>query len=485
MTKKEPKETKVQATFNSPEEASERWIREGKAYKDAINAWLDVIYLEKRKQEDPEPKETRKDMAEYVLDQIVAFNEKGEHEKLRKLFPPDFDPFVDEYEKEFTHCVYKVMLLPDDRIVCLSGDWNNKQVYIINNNQIEELPELISFGASYDKKYIAKAFINRIDITEGWDGSVVCSLDYPSNYGEYFNENFPDVQLNKEAFTGDNLHIESINVFNDGKRVLLTSNRGIFVLGENNSQLIHPNIKDKEEWLGYDDKEEMAAETENGFNLSYPNADLSPDDKYISLGSQDSNHIILTEKDAEWTEIGWIEPRSSYPHCTKFNYLIKDEEGNNYPQVALSSCHFAGSATIALPLKNLTENFKASGYDADETLDYIDERNWIFSILPNPVGYYLGANNGYIWIKHYCAVHQWGYIHIGGTIMSMDISEDRKTLITATSGGQIVQLKWERDGEGELDLKINNRKDPFLITNFPWADKKRYLFWKGKKPMIW
>lgn len=484
MTKKEKKKTIKQATFNSVTEASERWIREGKAYKDAINAWLDVIYLEKRKQEDPEPTETRKDMAAYVLDQIVAFNEKGEHEKLRKLFPPDFDPFVDEFEKEFTHCVYKVMLLPDDRIVCLSGDWNNKQSYIINNDKIEELPELISFGASHDKKYIAKACKNSIEITEGWDGAVVCSVNYPNNYGEYFSEKFPDVQLNKDAFTGAGLQIESINVFNNGKRVLLTSSRGIFVLGENNSQLIHPNIKDKEEWLGYEDKEEMVNETESGFNLSYPNADLSPDDKYISLGSQDSGHIILTEKDAEWTETGWIEPRSSYPHCTKFNYLIKDKEGNPYPHVALSSCHFGGSATIGLPLKNLTENFEASGYDADETLDYIDESNWIYSILPSALGYFLGANNGYIWFKYYRGIHQLGYIHIGGTIMSMDLSGDRKTLIVATYSGQIVQLKWE--SEGEIDFKDNNRKkDTFLITDLPLVDKKRYLFWKGKKPMIW
>lgn len=267
---------------------------------------------------------------------------------------------------------------------------------------------------------------------------------------------------------------------------MLCSHAGIFILQENNSSLLHPGINKYEDnddpWYLWGKNSE---EYDNGFmfNLDYPNADLSPDDKYISLGSQDSPHIILTEKDGKWTETGWIEPRSSYPHSTKFNYLIKDEEGNPYPHVALSSCHFSRSATIGLPLKNLTENFEASGYDADETLDYIDESNWIYSILPSAYGYFLGAKNGYIWLKYYRGTHQLGYIFIGGTIMSMDLSGPRKILTVATYSGQIVRLKWE--SEGESDFKNNYRKDPYLITNLPLVDKKRYLFWKDKKPMIW
>jgi hypothetical protein len=112
-------------------------------------------------------------------------------------------------------------------------------------------------------------------------------------------------------------------------------------------------------------------------------------------------------------------------------------------------------------------------------------RTSIFSILPCSFGYYLGANNGYIWVMDYCDVHTWGYLHIGGTIMDIDISEDRNTLVVTSHLGQVVVLEWGLTDDREFSWLKNNRKDPYLITNLPWIDKKRYIFLAGQDPMVW
>ncbi len=485
-------EEKIEATFDSVDEASERWIREGKIFKDNINDWLDIMYIDDKQPEDPCPEETRRDMGPYVLRQIEEFNSKGEHSKLRELFPPDYDPFRDEYGQDFTKCITKVTLLPDERIVAKVGQfWEDEQIcYLINGDNIVEISDLISFGHSHDKTFFAKAYIDRIDITKGWDGEVVSSIQYPKGYGEEFTKKHPEINVNPNGFNGNSMGIESINVFSDGKKVILCTHAGIFYLKEKEYDLIHPMIsqfnEDEDPWYLWD-KNGTEEETGFLFTLDYPNADLSPDNKYIALGSQDSMHIILVEKEGKWVQTGLVEPRSSYPHAVKFNDLITDKDGNPYHQVALSSCHYSSSQTIALPLKNLTDEFYASGYDGDDTLEYIDERNWVYSILPFPNAYFLGSNVGYMWFMGAGGDNTLGYIHLGGTIMSMDRSEDRKTIVAASYSGNIVVLKNEYDAEkeGQYTWGKNNRKDPYLITNLPYVDKKRYLFWKNKKPMIW
>lgn len=64
-------------------EASKRWKEEGKKFKDGLNDWLDVMYVQK---EDPTtecPEETREDMIDYVLNKIGEFNSEGKYAELR------------------------------------------------------------------------------------------------------------------------------------------------------------------------------------------------------------------------------------------------------------------------------------------------------------------------------------------------------------------------------------------------------------------
>lgn len=450
-----------QVSFDSVEEASKRWIEEGLAFKNDLNAWLDRIYKEGEQPEEPEPTETRQDMAEYVISQIVEFNQRGEYDRLRELFPPSYEPFINYYE-ELGRSISQLFLLNDGKTAIKVGEYYDEQiVYLIDGEDITEQEEVTSIGASYDREYIAKAYSNRIDIHQGWDGPVVCSLSYPDGYGEDFDEQYEEIDC-VEISTGEDFNIVNIEVFPKGNGVVMASRAGIFVITENNFQLIHPDLEMIDKAVDYFREE---SDYEQFFlDLDYPHAALSPNGKYIAVGSQDSYHIILRKENDRWVETAWIEPRSSYPHRAKFH--------DNNAHIALSSCHFSRSATTGLDLGFLPE-FSASAWDADERLHYIDERFWVYSIAPMEDGYLLGDNNGYIWYMAFNGLKQIWYLHAGSTITSMDISRDKKTLAVGTYAGYVIKFR------------LDDEKDPHLITDTIADDERRWIFWNGYQPMVW
>src|SRR6476469_2285728 len=77
----------------SLDEASARWIREGRALSSALNAYVQRIYEVGHEEAGVEPAETRKDLADYVREQLVALNAEGKFREARLLFPPAYEPF--------------------------------------------------------------------------------------------------------------------------------------------------------------------------------------------------------------------------------------------------------------------------------------------------------------------------------------------------------------------------------------------------------
>ena len=463
-------------TFDSPEAASERWIAEGRNYKKALNDWLDGIYIDGQNPTTPEPTETREDMAGYVLEQIKAFNHRGEHARLRALFPPDNDP-MDWQGK--TRAVSQAVFLPDGRIACTVC--MPDCVYVLDGDEVAAVDGAIHFGRSHDKRFHALAFADRVEIRHGWDGEIVATLRYPDSYGDAFAQAYPEVRDGLGELDGAAWRIYQLVVFPDGKRVALASATGIFILSQAGAQLLLPDVESCSRHF-YENPEDN-----DGFVMciSYPHIDVSADGRYIAAGEQDTAHMIFHEVDGTWTPMATIEPRASYPCRARFNHLLVDADGAPAPELALASCHFAGSATLSLPLANLSPGFEASGYDGDETLNYVDDSHWASSLLPSKVGYFIGANDGYVWMKS-TKGHQFGYLHIGGSVLDLDLSEDRKTLLVASYSGQVVQLRGP-DEEVPVFITEKNveRPDPHLASNSRLRDVRRHLFLIDEAPMIW
>ncbi|KQO28632.1 hypothetical protein ASF10_22665 [Flavobacterium sp. Leaf82] len=445
-------------------EASERWKKEGSEYKKDINEWLDIIYIQKENPTTECPEETRKDMGDYVLEQLIEYNKNGKHKEFRELFPPDNDPLSDILDKPMWYKVRKVAILDDNTILAKLGDYYEWQgVYTIKDDEITLIDDLIGFGFSENKKYYAKVYDTKIEVHEGWNGAIISTFSLPDDA------------------TIEQLQYESIEVFSTGKEVVLITYNGIFVINENGFELIHGGLitdeddEDEDDEEDYEEEENDEDEYESKYQfLHYPHAAISPDDKYITVGSQNSSHIVLMQQNQKWEETANIEQRSSYPNIACFNYKFQP------PLLALGSCHFSRSGTLGVLLDKI-EGLQASGYNMDsDALFVVDDRRWIFSMYPSAHGFYLGSNDGYLWLK--VSDEKSYYTHIGGTIMSIDVASDRQHIVLGTVSGQIIVLRWENVEpiEGK-----NIRVDPYLITNLPVVDEKRYLFMSGNEPLIW
>lgn len=460
--------------MNSITNVSARWISEGRTYKDNLNNWLDIIYIDKKQPETPCPEETRQDMDAFVKEQIIAFNEAGKYDELRALFPPDNDPMN---WQDVTNPVSQVTILADNRLLVTLGQWyQGRLVYIIEGNKSTPLEEddLFMFGKSADKKYFAKVYPDRIDVSEGWDGKVVSTFTPPATYG-LENDTYKD---GLSSLNFEDLNIHEVVVFPSGQRIGLATAHGIFVMSEKGAQYIETEEKEAEE-------------DDYTFRFDYPYIDISPDEKYLSVGSQNSAHLIMEENDGRWELLASVEPRSSYPNHSKFNYKVADNgEEKDGPQLLLSSCHFSRSGSVSLPVKSINADFFASAYDADDTLNYVDDARWVFSSGNYSWGYALGCNDGYIRFVGYNGYVN-GYLFVGGTVMDIDFSEDRRTMAVASYSGQVILFNCSSFLHGGNSLfrtdatREETRPDPYAITNSAFVDIKRHLFWTGHNPMIW
>jgi len=279
-------------------EASTRWKEEGQTFKNALNDWLDIIYLHN---EDPDtdcPEETRKDMARLVLAAIKHYNEQGQYRELRELFPPDSEP-VSQFlaEAEIGEAVRKVAYLPDGRILVKIGDYYQKQaVYLIKGNTVQKEDGLIGFGFSPDKHYFSKVSENNILVYQGWDGPLLCELKTPDNLSLL------------------TLQYDSMQLFPDGKQAVLVTRRGIFHLSESTFQV-----------LGREDDAEDDDDTDEDMSADGPPRPASvPADARWNAGE---NEWESGEYNAQGNPVGewkwWLAPKG-YLCCHTF---YKGENG--------------------------------------------------------------------------------------------------------------------------------------------------------------
>ena len=439
---------------------SKRWIKEGEQFKNQLNAFLDAIYSGGEGPE--EPHETRGDMAEKVYHKAIELNKKGKHQKLRELYPPAYEPFQEFYES-ISRSINQIIVLKNDQII-VRADGNvyldDGNVYLLENDKVTKQKGVLAFGISANKEFVAKVNKKNIQVFSDWNGAAIAEFKYPNGYGK--------ATENKKVadFNEDGLLVLHVAVFNDGKRVLLATSNGVFVLSNNKSECIFPTQEMMPELLK-DFYEEYEEDEAFEFSADYIHADLSPDNTKIAAGFQSSQHCILEDKGNGFEETGSIQARSEYPHAVGFHDTLD--------HIAMASCHFQQSGIVGMDLKHLPMNANASWYEElDEKFDALSDNMWVYAILPYKEGYLLGANNGYIWYLNPKDPKDKAYLHVGGTIMSMDFSKDKTHLVVTTFSGYVIKF----------DLTATT-KDKTLVTDMPIKETNRWVIWKDIDPLIW
>ncbi|MBC2582562.1 hypothetical protein [Clostridium sp. DJ247] len=416
-------------------ELSKRWCEEGRKYAEETNKFVERGMTEGWDEVGKEPKETREDMANEIVEIIKEANKYNEIENLRNNFPPAHVPLIDIIEK-VGQAITSVLITSDEKIIFRVGDfWEKGKVFIIENDKQQVIEGALYVGCSYDKKIYAVAYNDYIRTYDGWNGKIINTFNW-SNSTEGFDKT-DTVELIQQV-----PYINQLIPFPDGNRVLLVSYRGIFVLTPEENIRIYP----EEEYLEEDEEIE----------LSMVHGAVSPDGKYIAIGDQDSNHIIL---DSNYDEIANIVPESSYPH-----YALFSKDGKN---IIFNSCHFYNGITTQFSLDDVEDEDELENNAIE-----IDDFCRVYAAVSRDDEYILGDANGYIRAYSFKGEFRWQF-YLGSTISGMDISADGKKLLIGTYAGMLHLL--------ELDAQTGS---VYSIGTANILEKKRWIIWKGEDKIL-
>jgi hypothetical protein len=410
-----------------------------------INRFLDRIYADQ--DPGPEPKDTRGDLWQPVLDEVARLSAAGEHAEARRRFRPAWEPFAERtIGAPIAHAYYV-----DDagRIVVRVGQAHQDTVcLLVDDDGAHPLPGILDVGRSPDRRFFARVYADRIDVSDGWDGPAVV-FRLPTHYKPVYDAR----ALAERTIAIGRLGLESVTVWPDGARVLLVTTTGIFVCyPDKDAALLWPTGTRVAEGAGGDDRWDAG--------LSYAHAALSADGRYLAFGDQDSLHLVMRREGTDAKTLT-INPVSEYPNAACFH--------GARGLVALASCHFARSGVVQHAPASIDAHFAGDGGDDSVILTGV---HWVFAIAARDEGWILGDRNGYLWHVDTAGTTT-GYVHLGSTCLSLDVSADGRRVLAGMFAGHLVELAY--GGDRSIDL----------ITNMKLAERRRWVFTDRHGPVRW
>jgi WD40 repeat protein len=395
-------------------------------------------------------------MAKAVIDAVRRANELGRTESLRETLPPAHEPFIDMLDEK-GQSLPVVILLGDGRTVLQVGTPHVAGSFVIvHENHIEPLsPEILAVGRSPNRRYFAIGRRSGVTILDGWDGPLVAELRWP-NGREGVPEEF-DVKGLKEPPVATRMI-----PFPDGKRALLVSPDGVFVLTTSNAVRLLPTAEQIKEDFA-DALKERPKETPSIYGLSMEHGAVSPDGRFIATGHQSSAHFVFDA--ATYKIVGEIGPISEYPHHAAFS--------GDGEMILLNACHFYNGATVGVPTR-LLPGLKTEFYKPDPRMPTLEDGARVYASVDRSDEFIIGDAHGYLRAFDRAGKPRWRHF-IGSTIGDIDISPDGKKLVVSSYAGFLCFL----------DLDTGER-DPFAIGTATHRERRRWLFWKNEpKPLVW
>lgn len=409
-------------------EIKTEWNTLGSQYAIAVNEMVkfgDTNGWENWKGEDP--KDKRDHLSDAVFQLLKDANTNNTVAQFRQDFPPAHTPLL-KFLKDKGQSISQLNFITEQKIVFLVGTaYQKRQAYILDNTTVLELDASIDIiGKSKQNNVFAIASNNAIVTTQGWEGEIISTFQLKDT---------------------KDIAITDLIPFNDGKKVLLVSSDGIFIISNETEHRIHPlPDPEDEEWEPYLDME---------------NATLSNDNKYIVVGDQCYDHRVLNSDGAQLGDIG---PQSSYPHFCLFS--------KNDNQLITNSCHFYNGVTIGVDTSDL-ETISVEAYQDSEDFTVIDDGMRVYCGIATSKYYILGDAYGYIKAIDAKGDCIWKYF-LGSTISGMTISEDEKTLWVGSYSGMLHKL--------QLDKGL---RDNHTIGTGQHYEDFRLVIWKDEPIRTW
>jgi WD40 repeat protein len=266
------------------------------------------------------------------------------------------------------------------------------------------VPGIHCLGRSPNGQWIAQANQKGIAVS-GTDLRTQYWFDYPHG-----NEGTPERLKLKPA--ANPKEAEVLVPFNDGKRLLLGNSTGVYLLRANSKQgampvkRLHPHSFDEEDYSSGDE-----------IDLAMVHVALSPDGRWIALGSQDSQHILMNAQGKLLAELG----PENYPHHAVFDAQSR--------QVLLNECHFYNGWTRKV---NLPTAQPAAPTPMEFSKEMADDDLRVYSSLRHGSRIYLGGA-GNVSALNAEGRPQWTQF-VGGTIKALDFTPSGDIWVANYSG---------------------------------------------------
>lgn len=407
----------------------EEWNAKGEQYASAINKMVE--FGEKNGWENwkgEEPQDKRNHLASEILSLLRTANREKKTDLFRESFPPAHEPFIPFLEKQ-GQSIEMLHFIDNQKIVFLTGtSYQKRQAYILDNDIILELEDNITaIGKSKRNNIFAIAVLGKISTYNGWGGPLIAEFI-----------------LNETAEFG----ITELIPFNDGRKILLVTSEGIYLIDKDAEKLVHPlNESNDEDWSP---------------NIDMENATLSNDNTFIVAGDQCYDHAIM---DAEGNTLGNIGPQSSYPHFCLFSH--------DDAQLITNSCHFYNGITIGVDTVKL-KGANIEPYTESDQYNVIDDNMRVYVGVAIDDYYILGDAYGYIKAFDKNGKKRWQHF-LGSTISGITASDDGLILWVASCSGMIHKL-----------LLGKGHRDKHTIGDGNHYEEFRLLIWKEEsQPLKW
>jgi hypothetical protein len=374
-------------------------------------------------------------------------------DRLRELWPPVHEPLL-EHLREHGQSIPTVCLLEDGSILARIGSpYDGGHVVHISGDSCEKVRGATFFGISPNRHFFAWARPDRVSVTEGWEGVEVASFKWPTGQ--------EDLPAGIEVPQFDQPPVPTRLIpFPDGKRVLLVSSRGIFVLAREGAKRLLPTDDEIIEQHRYIVEENPQKEL--SFQLPMDHGAISPDGKFIAVGHQMSLHLVFDENLNCISQIGH---RSEYAHYAIFSSDSK--------MLALNSCHFYYGRTIGVQVNQLP-GLVTEPYEEDERTPLIENGARVYAGVHRGDEFIIGDAYGYVRAFDMAGNPRWQHF-VGSSIGDMDISPDGKTLVVSTYAGFISIIKLDAGERPAYQIGTGNH-----------IEQRRWIFWKNEPtPLIW
>lgn len=407
------------------------------------------------------PEDPRKASAPTVLQLARVVNRHADGalaERFRQRFAFAPDAYVRTAAKA-GQFIGPVLLLADGRILARIGPTYSESAHWvqIDGAVLTALPMLKGLGRSADGHCFAQSDGTHITTHQGFGGPQIAQLPLPRG-----NEGIPASMGLVAGSLGQ--RCDEIIPFNDGRRVLLRNPTGVYLISAAQGvQRLHPQEFDEGDEEGDDggpytwpkNHQDAADGEPEGSLLAMDmlHMALSPDERLIAVGDQDSAHVLLG---AQGQLLRGLEVHSSYPHHACFSH--------DSARLWCNSCHLYNGITTSTRVD-----------DAQDTEGTVVNAQWrVYASATLPGLVVMGDADGYVHAMDDEGRTLWRH-HVGSSISAIEASPDGSTLLVGSYGGYLAVLQRTETG-----------LDPYSIGTSPYTEVRRWIFWNTEEvPLRW